>query len=191
MTSFNYDLRFAKAGADILENYLLSKDIYWPIGVKPERGEPPYPQMSLGGLLLELGRARARASHLGQQGELEQVLSAVEVTFQRWPVALEKKADQEMRARLTQWRNFLEDYRESSEGNYDRYTYEVFRRVIIELLLPHTREITQAEQDLLRGLDALLKSLLRAGEFVWEEELQAAFPAEPYWYLYGVLPKIP
>jgi hypothetical protein len=106
----------------------------------------------------------------------------------RWRVAWEAKATRGFHARLNLWRDFLQEYRESPENNTDRYPYEVQRRVMLELLLPDAKP-PQAEIDMLRGLDGLLKAVLVPGNFVWEPELQRGFPPDPYWYLYGHLKK--
>lgn len=191
MASFSYDLRFARAGLEILENFLLASDIYWPIGIKAARGETPYPQFSLGSLLLAFERAQSTAASPKDQNELAQLEQERQAIFQRWPVALQNKAERELGARLVQWRNFLEEYREYPEANQDRYPYEVFRRVVISLLLPLAPGLGKAEQDLLNGLDGLLKSVLQAGDFIWDDALRPSFPQASFWYLYGRLPENP
>jgi hypothetical protein len=40
----------------------------------------------------------------------------------------------------------------------------------------------------LTRLDGYLKMLLITGQFIWGDDIQAGFPAEEYWYLYGSLP---
>ena len=52
MPSPEYDLRYLKAGIEQLESYLLSSDVYWSIGTRAPAGETPYPQLTIGGLLL-------------------------------------------------------------------------------------------------------------------------------------------
>lgn len=191
MASFTYDLRFARAGLEVLENFLLAGDIYWPIGIKAAKGETPYPQLSLGNLLLALERGQSSATSPKDRNEISQLKQEIEAIFQRWPVAVQNKAGRELSARLTQWRNFIEEYREYPEANFDRYPYEIFRRVVISLLLPIAPSLGNAEQDLLNGLDGLLKSLLQAGDFIWDKVLQVSFPEASFWYLYGRLPKNP
>ncbi len=188
MPSFAYDLRYLYAGAEVLENFLLSKDIYWPVGVQAPSGEAPYPQLSLGGLALAQARAQAHAHSPDEARQLERALEGIEAARQQWRTAWGTKSANEIRARLTQWRNYLEDYREDPAANYNRYSYEVFRRVIITLLETQTNEMSAAEQELLRGLDALLKTLLTQDAFIWDADLQRAFERLTFWYLYGRLP---
>jgi hypothetical protein len=49
-----YSLGLAEAMADELEDYLLSGELFWPLQRRASPGEPPYPQLSLGGLFLTL-----------------------------------------------------------------------------------------------------------------------------------------
>jgi hypothetical protein len=189
MYSFIYDLRYLQAGAEILEDFLLSQDVYWPVGIQAPSGETPYPQLSLGGMALAQARAQARVHSPDETKQLQRVLEKIEVTHQRWRGAWGSKAAHEMNARLNQWRTFLEDYREHPQANYDRYRYEVFRRVIIALLKTQTDQMREAEQEMLDGLDALITALLVSSEFIWDNDLQSAFPRDLFWYLYGLLPK--
>jgi hypothetical protein len=188
MPSFDYYFRFLQAGADILENFLLSSNLYWQVGVRPPPGEPPYPQLTLGMIYLTRLRARAFASSNVKQSGLEAVESRIDDCYQTWRFAWGKKAAREIRERASQWRNFLEDYRERPSANYDRYRYEVFRRVLIQLLGPDADELNEADREMVVGLDQLAKVLITRGGFIWEVELQPYFSVDEFWYLYGWLP---
>ncbi len=190
MVTASYDLRFLSAGLERLESYLLSGDVYWAIGVSAPAGEPPYPQMTLGALLLANLRARARATLLMERAESERLGIQLDAIRSSWRVAWGKKATQEFRARLTLWRNFLEEYRKEPPAHYDRYLYEVGRRVMLNLLKDQTEELPATYVDLLDGLDGVLRVILIPGEFVWESELAASFPPEKFWFLYGNLPEV-
>ena len=56
MSTFLYDLRYLQAAVDVLQDFLFSPEIYWPIGIQPPMGETPYPQLTLGGISLALVR---------------------------------------------------------------------------------------------------------------------------------------
>ncbi len=185
--STEYDLRFLEAGLLVLEEYLLSRELYWPVGVNAPAGGPPYPRLTLGNLLLS--RARLGAHHLtpDQSGELERLDRRLDEIRTRWRNAWEQKAQREYRDRLALWRDFLEDYRQNPPENDDRYAYEAGRRVLLQLLEAEAGAIPPEEKELLSGLDLLLKGILVPGDFVWDDELQAAFPPGKYWYLYGRL----
>lgn len=189
MPSFSYELRYLQAGIEILGNFLLSPEIYWPAGISAPAGEPPYPRLTLGNLQLSYLRASALANTTVEQEQLAQADEKINHIHRQWQVAWENKAAYEIRSRLTQWRNFLEDYRENSAANYDRYSYEVFRRVICQVLLPETEDLSKADVEMIDGLDRLLSSLLIKGDFIWEPELKGVFSEKDFWYLYGRLPK--
>lgn len=187
MPSYEYDIRYLEAGLDLLDEYLLSKEIYWPIGVAAPPGEPDLPRLTLGGLLLSLARARAASVSPAQQGQVYKLEARMNEIITKWRVAWEQKASQEFRARLNLWRDFLEEYRQNREGNADRYAYEVQRRVMLTLLNEWPLEVPSAELDLLASLDQMLKAVWVPGDFIWDPILAPSFPAEHYWYLYGRL----
>ncbi len=172
-----------------MESYLLSKDIYRPIGTNPPAGEPPYPQLTLGWMLLSRKRAAVTANQPAQRQEFTHSTSQLESLRSHWRSAWGKKAAQEFRARLNLWRDFLNDYRQHPEADYNRYAYEVSRRVLLELLEPEADGLEAADREMLSGLDGLLHSVFQAGGFVWESALEGAFPRQPYWYLYGGVAK--
>ncbi|MGB7114620.1 MAG: hypothetical protein WBD56_00610 [Anaerolineales bacterium] len=189
MPSPEYDLRYLKAGIEQLESYLLSSDVYWSIGTRAPAGETPYPQLTLGVLLLARLRAQSSMKTSTQQVELEELNGRLNDLRTRWRVAWEGKASKEYHARLNLWKNFLEEYRANPETQYDRYKYEVTRRVILDLLGAETENIPQTQRDLLASLDLLLHTIFISGKFIWDISLDASFPQDQYWYLYGRVPK--
>jgi hypothetical protein len=187
MPSYEYDRRYLQAGIDQLEAYLLAEELYWPAGVSAPQGQPPYPQLTPGGLLLARQRLQATAETPAQQAELARLESRLEALLSQWRTAWGKKARQDFHARLKLWRDFLEEYREKPSAHHDRYTYEVGRRAQLHLLAPEAIDLPPAETDTLNGLDKLLRAIFRPGAFVWEMRLTSSFPPTTYWYLYGSL----
>jgi hypothetical protein len=188
-SSGEYDLNFLKAGADSLQEYLLSDEVYWPIGIRPPTGQLAYPQLTLSAVLLAQAGAHARDLTPVQQSELANLDEQLDLLRNRWRVKWEKKATREFHARLILWRDFLEEYRENPESQAGRYAYEVRRRVMLHYLREDAAEAPPAELELLNALDKLLRAVFVSGPFVWEPELQTSFPQTPYWYLYGALQK--
>jgi hypothetical protein len=141
MPSAAYDLEYLRAGLDVLEEYLLSKDIYWPLSASPPPGDPPYPRLTLGGLLLS--RARARARELSgtltpaQEADLTRMSEQLEATRSRWRVAWEGKASREFHARLNLWRDFLENTAKTRRKRRP-LPHEV-QRVMLQLFPPTRR----------------------------------------------------
>jgi len=189
MPSAEYDIRYLQAGAPVLEEYILSSDLYWPAGVSPLFGEPPYPQFTLGGLMLATARIQARTLTTTQSSQLESLTTHIANIRSRWRTAWGNKARTEFHWRLNLWRDFLAEYRESPGENIDRYAYEVTRRVQLHLLRLDAEGIPSEELSLMDSLDRLLKAVFQPGEFVWEPELISGFSAQVFWYLYGKVKK--
>ena len=188
MSSLEYELRFINAGIEQLESYLLSTQLYWPIGISPPSGYPPYPPLTIGNLLLADRKAQALARENAHRNNLQKSENELKTIASQWGLKWENKCVREFQARLTLWGNYLQEYRENPGNNYDRYNYEVSRRVILELLLTAHGAITQSNLELLTTLDAVLYELLNKGEFIWENDLAVLFPRADFWFLYGNLP---
>ncbi|MGD9093343.1 MAG: hypothetical protein PVF74_10880 [Anaerolineales bacterium] len=186
MPSVAYDLGYFQAGVRVLKEYILSSEIYWPAGAKPPAGEPSYPQLTLGGLLLARARLRARRLPTDRDVELTRLEREFDRLCSRWRVSWQAKAEREFHARLVLWRDFLEEYRAHPGNHVDRYAYEVSRRVMLALLTPEAPGVPPEEIELLGALDQLLETILVRGEFIWDAEIKLGFPPETYWYLYGL-----
>jgi hypothetical protein len=185
--SVEYDLRYLAAGIEQLESYLLSNDVYRPIGISSARGAPPYPQLTLGWMLLSRLRAQAASKSLSQETQLASLSGRLEMIRSNWRTAWGKKAEIEFRLRLNLWRDFLDELREDPSGNADRFSYEISRRVLLQLLLAEAEPLPEADLQALRGLDAILKSHFLPGEFIWDPAWTSSFPKSSYWYLYGAI----
>lgn len=187
MPSAEYDLMYLEAGIKLLEDYLLSNEVYWSLGISPPRGEPSYPPLTLSGMELALLRVRAQPLNDNQQAQVARIAEQLDAARSRWRTAWGKKASDEFRARLTLWRNFLDEYRQDADANFDRYAYEVTRLVQLQLLEPDADILSPAETEMLNGMDKFLRAAFVPGNFVWDPVLQNSFPADPFWYLYGHL----
>lgn len=176
MTSTDQDLAYLEAGIPELETYLLSDELYWPISARGYN----LPRLTLGGLLLAKARLQA-------QGEPVQALvNQLEAVRAKWRVAWETKAGREFQSRFGLWSNYLSDYRHNPEGHADSYPHEVRNRAMLQLLQPEL-PAGLPERESLASLDSALRGSLVPGSFIWEPEVQAGFPREEYWFLYGTL----
>ena len=179
------DLDYLRAGLQNLEAYLLSGELYWRIGAPAKPGEPPFPSLTLSGLLLARSRLSAYPLSLDMQFERERIYAELDRIQTRWRLAWENKAAREFHARLNLWQSYMEDYRDDPGNHADRYPYEVSRRVMLELLMPVVEHRVGVETAMLTGLDEILKSVFVPGEFIWDKALSPVFPMQPFWYLYG------
>jgi hypothetical protein len=181
------EFNYLRAGLSMLERYLLSGEMYWPVQVSQKSGELLYPSLTLSGMLL--ARARLSGFELPEnlRFEREQIDRELERLAVHWRVAWENKAACEFHARSNLWRSFLEEYLLHPENHADRYAYEVSRRVMLDLLLPYSQQVPEVEIELIKRLDVSLRAVIVPGDFIWESKLSQAFPTNKYWYLYGRL----
>jgi hypothetical protein len=186
MPSPEYDLVYLQAALLDIQGYLLSNEVYWPIGANSPTGEPPFPRVTLGNLVLAETSLEGRNLPGDQAAQYKKLKDRLDGVRKEWRVAWSRKAVREFGARLSLWRDFIEEYRKNPRANVDRYPYEVNRRVILQLLLPEAEQVSSQEEELLEGLDNVLQAVFVEGSFVWEDELQNAFPKAEYWYLYGL-----
>ena len=154
------DNQYLSAGVPELENYLLSKELYYPLSLN-------LPQLTLGGVLLSLARMGTQAAQFAAQ---------VESIHSKWRAAWDGKSSREVRARSELWVNYLAEYREDPKSGARLYSQNVRYRAMLTLL-------GKAEVD----SDAFVKSVFTEGKFVWEEECAQNFPHKTLWYLFGAL----
>jgi hypothetical protein len=154
------DSQYLSAGVPELESYLLSKELYYPIGSN-------LPQLTLGGILLSLVRMGTQAAQFQAQ---------VEAIHSKWRAAWDVKSSREIKARSELWVNYLAEYREDPKSGARLYSQNVRYRTMLSLL-------GQIEDD----SDTFVKSVFKEGKFVWEEECAPNFPHKTFWYLYGIL----
>lgn len=154
------DLHYLSAGVPELENYLLSTELYYPMG-------NDLPQLTLGGMLLSLARAG---------GEAAKFETRIEAIRSKWQAAWDAKASREVRARSDLWMDYLEEYRDDPKSGARLYAQNVRYRAMLGLL-------GQREHD----SDHFVRSIFKEGEFVWEKECAQNFQRDTFWYLFGTL----
>ena len=155
------DKRYLGAAIPELENYLLSKELFYPIGRN-------LPQLTLGGVLLSLMRLPT--------SEVNKYEAQVFKIHTRWRAAWDTKAGREVRARSELWKNYLAEYPGDPEGTARLYPQQVRYRAMLTLL--------GESSDV---MDVYVKSIFQPGDFVWESEIQDHFSDDAFWYLFGSL----
>ena len=183
------NLRYQEGGVEVLEDYLLSSEMFWAIGTPAAEEGVELPRLTMGGLLLAWALVRASPRSPEQELRFTGVDMQIEALRKKWRVAWGRKCQHSFHPRLMMWRNFLEEYRAEPKENAGRYPHEVRWRLMLHLLQKDAQPIGQAELGLLSTLDSLLRHVLRSGAFVWEADQAGGFPPEEYWYLYGYLPR--
>jgi hypothetical protein len=167
------DLDYLQTGIQELERYLISSELFWPLG-----GRGDLPRLTIGGLLLARKRLQVNSSSISYGDELSRLDRAMTGVYSKWGGAWEKKKAQEVSMRLHLWQNFLQDYPLAPQVQAEAYPQQVELRVMLQLL---------GEAAEVRESDKILRTFWIAGSFVWLRELSSSFPDPEYWYLYGHL----
>ncbi|MGB9673693.1 MAG: hypothetical protein ACPL3P_06105 [Anaerolineales bacterium] len=185
MNKFIYEFNYLNAILPELENYLLSPELYRIVSIATQRGEPAYPSLSLGTLLLSLKKAQGYAQSFAQETRLNSIESQIERIKTQWRQAWENKCSRELQNRANLWQLFLSELISQPNEQIDRYPYEVRQRVILELLQNEITLKPIEHKDNIKLLDQILTPNFHEGEFIWDKELEHTFPKQQYWFLYG------
>ena len=179
------DLAFLQASTPVLEEYLLSDILYYPVtGQRGRQLTGDTTRLTLGNLLLSQKRLSSALLSGDASAEFSQYSSQVEQTHAQWHSRWEIKIQQEIPNRLRLWKNYLGEWGDGSKSKAGDYPYNVRLRVILELLLAETNALLVQEKTLLHSLDQRLKGKGAPGPFVWDETFTSGFPADKFWFLY-------
>jgi hypothetical protein len=177
----NTELIIAEHMLRDLEEYLKSDVLYWHVA-EPNPLGSQMPQLTIGALLEALVRAKAGGADastlVAARAQHDRIRAA-------HPALYVSKALHELHSRLDAWQANLDD-----EGRKTKvfYAQDVRVRAKIHLLEQALGPDTPSELQRQREqLDQDLYEVFVPGEFVWDVRLQAAFPKDPCWWLYGHL----
>jgi len=186
MTSAALDLGYLQSSVEELETYLLSGKLFWPLVSASPPGQPAYPRLTLGGLLLAQARSRARDLPPDDETRLITLESRIQRAKSKWWLAWTRKAVQEFHSRQRQWRNYLHDLTANPDAHQPYYPSEVRIRVMMQLLLTEIEPPEEVDQKALVQLDKVLQRIFQPGDFIWDEDLAHFFVRDVYWYLWGM-----
>jgi len=187
MESVDYNLDLFEAMLDEIEDFLLSADIFWPLAKRSKPDSPPYPRLSMGGLIMTQDESLAQEAEMNsnqnvQHSKLQRQWNGV---LTKWRSAIERKSELEMGMRLNLWRAYLSDLEEGRASHFD-YHRETRNRVQFTRLLTLTAgssKILKMEKTI-RSLDARLLNLTIASEFIWDDRLRETYPEGNFGFLY-------
>ena len=178
MTDTSGDFEYFSDGIVDLEEYLLSKEIYWNL--------PGLPRLTIGNLLLTRIRLLNALNDLETLEKVRQLNIILDEVKSKWRAAWENKIKAEIGSRIKLWSNYLADYQSDPEEYYQAYSEEVRWRVIVELL---SKEVSGnfKEKSLLKSLDGELQTVFIPGSFIWSTRSSKDLPSDEFWFLYGRL----
>jgi hypothetical protein len=175
------DRAFLESVLPDLQDFLLSKELFWPAGTQHGRRESVanLPQLSLGNIRLATARLLAKNENINDAA----LAGRIDPIYTKWRSNWGKKAALEYSSRLRLWKDQLNEL--INDPSDAIYRYEIRTRVILELLKDDLFvEPPGQEQDLLAGLDALLRASSIEDQFVWDAGIMGAFSKEQFWFLY-------
>ena len=184
-----FELTVSHWMANDLENYLPSEVLYWQISLANPLGNR-MPQLTIGGLLEALLRAQAAIDELSaaQRSDLQAARLKHDQIRNKYTAHYLVKATREINSRLDAWGSYLDEATHQPGDVAIYYPQEVRARAKADLLaqaLGH--HLPAATEQCLTTLDSRLHSVFQPGVFIWDPRLQAAFPADHGWWLYGTL----
>jgi len=188
--SIDNDLKELEKMGDALDRYIPSDELYMSVGGGGFFSASTMPQLTTGAFLLRLRRLTHMYDELTsvQQATIDKAQTQYEAVRKEWAVHTEKKMAREVVSRLKSMREFFRECRESMKLCSQVYPTEAQRRTIVQELLMAMDEygydthevITKAQET-----DGELRRWITAGEFLWDEQLQAIYPHDTFWWLYG------
>lgn len=191
MSALTTELLVAEAMAAELADYLLGDRLFRQIVVQSPLGTQQ-PKMTLGGVLSRLQLLQFRSAALApeERTRVERLASAVDEARRTYRAPWESFLRKEIKSNLDSWRWYMDEcFRRG--GCASTYPAEVRARVRLALLFDEAvsaRFDILAEQGHLRRLDSQLRNVWRDGAFLLDPSLRGLYPADRYWWLYG-LPK--
>ena len=178
-----HDLTVLEAMAGSMDDYLRSDVLFYPL----RRGD--LPQLTLGGYLMRQHRLLALRDLLNmqEQARLHEAINTFNAALEEKVVRFERKAHEELQARLRQWREYLQEVKQGRSIAY--YDSAVDTRAMIKALIDQLRvapyELDEKMPQQVARLDRELSRVWERGDFVWPTAWQPAYPRESYWWLYG------
>jgi hypothetical protein len=186
--SVEHELTVLEAMAAELEPYLKADILYWQLSPQ-RRISPPPPLLTVGGALLREQRLEAMKDEMKgeQQARLEAAREEFEEAMTEWKAHAAQKIVRELGARVNSWRWYVAECQTRNRSCITSYPSEAEKRTILALLLDRAAQYMDVGEfrERVRELDAQFKGHFESGAFVWDERLQAAFPQERFWWLYG------
>lgn len=179
------DLHILEAMAANMHTYLMQDVLFWRMA------QGDLPMLTIGGYLMRQHRLLALTNLLDgvEQMRLKTAVSQFNAALVEKIVRFEQKAQNEVEARIRQWRQYLNEAEWKHNPRYNAYPTAVEARAMLAVLVQKLQESPyQLPEDVLpriNQLDALLRGQWKVGPFVWFAEWEPAYPPTTYWWLYG------
>ena len=168
--------------------FIQSDIVFWQLS-KPGPFLNRYPKLTVAGILFcvrKLTMVECETEHKIQD-EKNRLVERLCDHLSRWHANVERKALIETLGRLRSWEIYIDECLEDASDCSQHYLEEVYGRVYIQLLLDILGDTKELKDIRIRinKCDDNLYRMFNSGRFIWEKDLQIAFPPKEQWYLYG------
>jgi hypothetical protein len=188
MRSVEYNLELLANMLEEFNDFLLSKETFWPLTGSAQSTGPALPRLSLGQILLILDELQVQADLMApkQIQQFQQLSEEFEIFRAERPANLEKKAIDEHRQRANLWQAYVVDLREA-ERAVESYSQDVTHRVLLDRLSTFITDGSVPEGIVAKveAADAGLRGIFQQGGFIWHPRLKPIYDSAHYWFLYG------
>jgi hypothetical protein len=186
MHSVEFNLNFLENALHEMEDYLMQSELFWPLS-SPAGIRQDFPRMTIANVLLTLNELDEQEAEMSpaQNAKASSLQTEWEALHTKWSSAVEKKALEEMRARLNLWKAYILDL-EGSEGRKANYDQEVTQRVRFALLRERIGSSVVPDELIaeVNAVDQRALALTAPSDFVWDERLESVYPRSEYTFLY-------
>lgn len=184
MQLLNGEWAFTNAALLELQDYLLSRELYWRLTTTlPGQSSDQPSTLTPGNLLLCLRQIAAYPFPPENKAAVGELQTRFETIRNHWQTKWMQKANRDVQARLRQWQAYLQESVDE-DGRLVDYAFQVRQRVIIELLIQDGVDWQPHLENQLAVLDAQLNMMTLPAPFVWKSDISAGFPEEQFWFLY-------
>jgi hypothetical protein len=179
------DLTILEAIVEDLPAYLASDATHWSMS-----GDN-MPKLTIGGCLMRQERLQKLRPQIAfaDQARLDKSMDDFNASLENQIVRFEKRAHDELHARLREWTTYLRDATSKKAKAREHYANIVDTRIVISALM---NKLSQSPYQLnerlaqdVAQMDARLKGQWQTNEFVLDKVWEEAYDPVEYWWLYG------
>lgn len=184
MDIFERELEYLSSAVEELEDYILSKTLYWPISIPGRPRLLSNTTLTIGNVYFSLQVLENDLITPSQIASRQKYLQNVEIVSNRWRKNWTEKAKEEFTSRLLLWENYLQDLLEENRGAIQEYKSQVRNRVLLRLLELKAAVIVPQQFNKLNKIDDAYNKITQETDFVWDKALLTSFPKSIYYFLY-------
>ena len=135
-----HDLKILEAMVDGLPDYLVSDATHWPMTGSG------LPKLTIGGCLMRQERLQLLRNQLtfADQARLDKNIDDFNASLENQVVRFERRAHEELHARLREWTTYLRDATSKKATARDYYANIVDTRIVIDL--PRNSQVDSQER---------------------------------------------